>query len=380
MTDRLVRRAIGASGRCTCRGRARARRPVARTPPPTRNVTPAHSAGSDTDDRYRLRQRHVLVDADWAQAHLNDPNVRFVEVDVDTTAYEQSHIPGAVGWNWTSQLSDGIRRDIASPRGFLEAAVRVGHRARHDDRPLRRQQQLVRGLGVLAAQAVRPRGRPDPQRRAQVLARQRPAAHHRRAVATRPPATSCRRPTTRLRAFATTSCRAWAIEGLTLVDVRCPAEFNGEVIAPPGMSETAQRAGRIPGAISVRGPRPSARTARSRAADELRALYEGKGVTPDKDVIAYCRIGERCSHTLVRAPRAARLPAGPQLRRLVDRVGQHGRRPDREAGAGRRRLATAWHRGPGSAPFRHRQVATDGPAVLACRGPSSPAARLSSAR
>ena len=56
----------------------------------------------------------VLVDADWAKAHLDDPSVRIVEVDVDTTAYEQSHLPGAVGWNWTSQLADGIRRDIAS--------------------------------------------------------------------------------------------------------------------------------------------------------------------------------------------------------------------------------------------------------------------------
>ena len=60
----------------------------------------------------------VLVDADWAQAHLNDRNVRFVEVDVDTAAYDQSHLPGAVGWNWTSQLSDGIRRDIASQDDF----------------------------------------------------------------------------------------------------------------------------------------------------------------------------------------------------------------------------------------------------------------------
>ena len=65
----------------------------------------------------------VLVDADWAQAHLDDPSVRFVEVDVDTTAYEQSHLPGAVGWNWTSQLADGIRRDIASREDFCEAAV-----------------------------------------------------------------------------------------------------------------------------------------------------------------------------------------------------------------------------------------------------------------
>ena len=62
----------------------------------------------------------VLVDADWAKAHLDDPNVRFVEVDVDTTAYEQSHIPGAVGWNWTSQLSDGIRRDIAGREDFAK--------------------------------------------------------------------------------------------------------------------------------------------------------------------------------------------------------------------------------------------------------------------
>ena len=60
----------------------------------------------------------ALVDAAWAQAHLDDPNVRFVEVDVDTAAYEQSHLPGAVGWNWTSQLSDGIRRDIASREDF----------------------------------------------------------------------------------------------------------------------------------------------------------------------------------------------------------------------------------------------------------------------
>ena len=82
-------------------------------------------------------------------------------------------------------------------------------------------------------------------------------------------------------------------EGLALVDVRSPAEFNGEIIAPPGMSETAQRAGHIPGAASV----PWAQTVREdgtfKSAEELATLYEAKGVTPDKDVIAYCRIGER---------------------------------------------------------------------------------------
>ena len=68
----------------------------------------------------------VLVDADWAKAHLDDPSVRFVEVDVDTTAYEQSHLPGAVGWNWTSQLADGIRRDIASREDFSKLLSESG--------------------------------------------------------------------------------------------------------------------------------------------------------------------------------------------------------------------------------------------------------------
>ena len=123
----------------------------------------------------------TLVDATWAQAHLTDPSVRFVEVDVDTTAYDQSHIPGAVGWDWTSQLADGIRRDIAGREDFSALLQAVGHRPRHDHRAVRRQQQLVRRVGLLAAQAVRPPRRPHPQRRAQVLARPGPAADRRRA-------------------------------------------------------------------------------------------------------------------------------------------------------------------------------------------------------
>ena len=81
---------------------------------------------------------NALVDSEWALAHLTDPNVRFVEVDVDTTAYEQSHLPGAVGWNWTSQLSDGIRRDIAGREDFSALLSIVGHRPGYDGRPVRR--------------------------------------------------------------------------------------------------------------------------------------------------------------------------------------------------------------------------------------------------
>ena len=95
----------------------------------------------------------------------------------------------------------------------------------------------------------------------------------------------------------TTSCRGSGDPGLALVDVRSPAEFNGEIIAPPGMSETAQRAGHIPGAASI----PWAQTVREdgtfKSAEDLATLYEAKGITADKDVIAYCRIGERSSHS-----------------------------------------------------------------------------------
>ena len=238
----------------------------------------------------------VLVDAQWAQQHLDDPKVRFVEVDVDTAAYDQSHIPGAVGWNWTSQLSDGIRRDIANREEFSQLLGKsgigpdttivlygdnnnwfaawaywqlklYGHR---DVRILNggRKYWLDQGLPLTTDE-------PD----------------HRETTYRLPEVNND------LRAFRDDITPTIGNRHFALVDVRSPAEYNGEVIAPPGMTETAQRAGRIPGAISA----PWAQTVREdgtfKGPDELRAHYEGKGVTPDRDVIAYCRIGERSSHT-----------------------------------------------------------------------------------
>jgi thiosulfate/3-mercaptopyruvate sulfurtransferase len=240
--------------------------------------------------------KDVLVDADWAQAQLDDPGVRFVEVDVDTTAYEQSHIPGAVGWNWTSQLSDGVRRDIASREEFSELLSKsgiepdttivlygdnnnwfaawaywqlklFGHR---DVRILNGGRKFWLDNALPLSTDV-----PDYEETDYELAE----------------------PDFALRAFRDDILPRLGDEGLALVDVRSPAEFNGEVIAPPGMSETAQRAGHIPGAASI----PWAQTVREdgtfKSRDELETLYEGKGITPDKDVIAYCRIGERSSHS-----------------------------------------------------------------------------------
>ena len=238
----------------------------------------------------------VLVDADWAQAHLNDRNVRFVEVDVDTAAYDQSHLPGAVGWNWTSQLSDGIRRDIASQADFsaLLSASGIG-----PDTTVILYGDNNNWFAAWAYWQLKLYGHRD----ARILDGGRkfwldnglPLTTDAPDVA----ATDYRLPEAdfALRAFRDDILPRLGDAGLTLVDVCSPAEFNGEIIAPPGMSETAQRAGHIPGAASV----PWAQTVREngtfKSEDELRALYEAKGVTPDKDVIAYCRIGERSSHT-----------------------------------------------------------------------------------
>src|SRR5438552_1604950 len=238
----------------------------------------------------------VLVDADWAKQHLTDPTVRFVEVDVDTTSYEQSHLPGAVAWNWTSQLADGIRRDIASREEFSRllgesgigpatTIVLYGDNNNwfaawaywqlklfgHDDvRILNggRRFWLDNGLPLttdVPAYAATGYELPEPD-----LA---------------------------LRAYRDDLLPRLGDPTLALVDVRSPAEFNGEIIAPPGMSETAQRAGHIPGAASI----PWAQTVREdgtfKSRDELANLYEAKGITADKDVIAYCQIGERSSHS-----------------------------------------------------------------------------------
>ncbi len=239
---------------------------------------------------------HVLVDAAWARAHLDDPAVRFVEVDVDTTSYDQGHLPGAVGWSWTSQLSDRIRRDIPGPADFskLLSAGGIGEETTvvlYGDNHNWFAAWAYWQLKLFGHRDVRilDGGRQHWLDHGLPLTTERPAHA--------PTGYVLPEPDFALRAFRDDILPRLGDPGLVLVDVRSPAEFRGEVIAPPGMAETAQRAGRIPGAVGIPWAQAVRQDGTFRSRAELEALYGAKGVTADRDVIAYCRIGERSSHT-----------------------------------------------------------------------------------
>ncbi len=240
--------------------------------------------------------RDVLVSTDWVRQHLNDPAIRLVEVDVDTTAYDSGHIPGAIGFNWQSQLQHPVRRDIISREEFEQLLSDSGIGNEHT--------VVLYGdnNNWFAAYAfwlftiyghdklyLMDGGRKKWLAENRPLTTERPQYARTQYRANEPNLT--------IRAFSSQVMQALQNPQFALVDVRSPQEFTGEVIAPPGMSETAQRAGHIPGAVNIPWAQAVNEDGTFRSEEALRALYCGKGVTPDKHVIAYCRIGERSSHT-----------------------------------------------------------------------------------
>jgi thiosulfate/3-mercaptopyruvate sulfurtransferase len=238
----------------------------------------------------------ALVSADWALAHLDDPATRFVEVDVDTTIYDQGHLPGAVSWNWTTQLSDGLTRDIAGRADFSRL---LQHSGIGPDTTIVVYGDNQNWFAAWAYWQLRLYG----HRYARILdggwklwtARGLPTTTE---VPSYPPTGyELPEPDFSLRAFRDDILPRLGDAGLSLVDVRSPAEFRGEVLAPPGLSETAQRAGHIPGAVSVPWAQTVAEDGTFKSAAELRSLYAANGVSNDQDIITYCRIGERASHS-----------------------------------------------------------------------------------
>jgi thiosulfate/3-mercaptopyruvate sulfurtransferase len=234
----------------------------------------------------------ALVSTQWVVDHLNDPNVRLIEVDVDTSAYGQGHIQGAVGVNWTTQLGDPIRRDIPSKAAWAKL---LGDAGVSPDTRIIFYGDNNNWFAAFAYWVSKIYGHQNAalmnggRKKWELENRPFTTDEPRQAAANY----TAREPDLKYRAFLRDVLDRPS--GTALVDVRSPAEFNGEVIAPPGMSETAQRAGHVPGAQSIPWAQAANEDGTFKSPEELKQLYGNKGITSDKDVIAYCRIGERSS-------------------------------------------------------------------------------------
>ena len=238
----------------------------------------------------------VLVSPDWLEQHLNDPKIRIVEVDVDTAAYDQGHIPGAIAWAWTTQLADPVRRDILSKEAFEELMSSSGIA---NDTTIIIYGDNNNWFAAWAFWQCKIYRHPDVRLlnggRKKWLADGRPLTtevpHY--------PRTQYRagNPDTTLRALLPQVQLAVESGAAALVDVRSPQEFTGEILAPPGLPETCQRGGHIPGARNIPWGKACNDDGTFKSADELRALYAQEGIDGSKPTIAYCRIGERSSHT-----------------------------------------------------------------------------------
>ncbi len=238
----------------------------------------------------------VLVTTEWVAQHATDAGVRVVEVDVDTTAYDQGHVPGAAGWNWTTELCDTLVRDIV-PAEKLEGLL---SRTGIDPKTV----IVLYGdnnnwFAAWAFWQLKVYGHD----RVQIMdgGRKKWLAEGRDLSTDKPvfPATTYKTkpPDNSLRAFLPEVQQAMKTKSAELVDVRSPQEFTGEILSPPGLPETCQRGGHIPGAKSIPWGKNCNDDGTFKSFDDLRALYAAQGITGNRPVIAYCRIGERSSLT-----------------------------------------------------------------------------------
>jgi len=238
----------------------------------------------------------VLVSTQWVADHLNDPKLKLVEVDVDTNAYAEGHVPGAIGWNWTSQLQDQVRRDIITQNELEKLMGQSG--ISNDDTIIlygdNNNWFAAYAFWILEMYGHKSLKLMDGGRKKWLEENRATTKDEPSVTATTYKASE---PNLALRAKRDQVLESLGRPDRALVDVRAPAEFTGEILAPPGLMETAQRGGHIPGAANVPWGQAVKEDGTFKAPDDLRALYGGKGVTPDKNVIAYCRIGERSSHT-----------------------------------------------------------------------------------
>ncbi len=244
----------------------------------------------------RKNSELVVVSTAWVKEHLNDPTVRIVEVDVDTRAYDEAHLPGALGWAWNTQLCDLVLRDIVSKEKFEKLMSDSG---------------IGNGTTVVlygdnnnwfAAWAfwqLKIYGHNDVRLmnggRKKWIEESREFTKTAAKYSSKP--YKAKNPDFSIRAFLPEVQKGIEKNSIELVDVRSPQEFTGELLAPPGLPETCQRGGHIPGAKNIPWGKVCNEDGTFKTAEEIQKIYSGAGISFKKPIVAYCRIGERSSHT-----------------------------------------------------------------------------------
>jgi thiosulfate/3-mercaptopyruvate sulfurtransferase len=238
----------------------------------------------------------ALVSTDWLDQHLDDPDIRVIEVDEDTTAYEKGHIRGALGWDWNTDLHASVGRDYKDQDGFAEllAAAGVGSETTvvlyggNNNWFAAYAYWLLKLRGFDQVKLLNG-GRKKWELESRELVTEVPTydtSDHVFIGEERP----------EIRAMRDEVISK--IGRVGFVDVRSPEEFRGEKLAPDHLpQEQAQVPGHIAGAANIPWVKAANDDGTFKSADELRALYEAEGITANREVIAYCRIGERSSHT-----------------------------------------------------------------------------------
>lgn len=240
----------------------------------------------------------VLVDTNWLAEHLNDPTVRILESNEDILLYDTGHIPGAVKIDWLADLNDPVQRDYLDKAGFEQLASRLGI---SNDTTVVFYGDKNNWWATYAFWVFKLFGHQDARilngGRAKWIAEGRETTKEVPSVA--PASYSANeRDDASIRAFRDEVLQHIKQDGTALVDVRSPQEFSGErTHMPEYPQEGTLRGGHIPTAKSIPWAKAANEDATFKSAEDLKALYEGQGITADKDVIAYCRIGERSSHT-----------------------------------------------------------------------------------
>ncbi|MGH2775063.1 MAG: sulfurtransferase [Actinomycetota bacterium] len=238
----------------------------------------------------------VLVTTDWLESNLDGDDIAIVEVDEDTTAYTKGHIPGAIAINWETELHDLPRREFLSSE---QLAKLLGDRGISNEHTIVLYSGNNNWFATYAYWLFKYRGvdnlklvdggRKKWELESRLLSQDEPNRSATNfSVGTAHP---------ELRIFRDEVTKR-VESGGSWVDVRSPEEFRGELLAPPHLpQEQAQVPGHIPGAANITWSKTVNDDGTFKSADELKKLYEAEGITSDKDVVAYCRIGERSSHS-----------------------------------------------------------------------------------